>query len=174
MIDPSQHLGLAPNENRLVPYDAAWPQIFGEECAQLQLALGGLVVEIQHIGSTAVPGMHAKPIIDILVGVPQLSSWAGCQEALEARGYDYAPHAGLPGPHVFGRPRDRQFLLHVVEHRSEYWTRPLAFRDQLRENESARREYERAKLEAARECPIGRAAYNEKKHPVIVELMRRI
>jgi GrpB-like predicted nucleotidyltransferase (UPF0157 family) len=173
-MDPAAHLGLAPNENRLVPYDRAWPELYVQEAGRLAVALGSLIVDVQHYGSTAVPQIRAKPIIDILVGVRSFADGLVCRAPLEAMGYDHAEHAGVPGHHVFGRPRNRQFLVHVVEHGSVHWTRPLAFRDFLRADDVAKLEYEEGKLEAARAAPEGRAAYNEHKGPLIARLLLRM
>jgi GrpB-like predicted nucleotidyltransferase (UPF0157 family) len=119
-LDPDMHLGLHGGENRLVPYDSAWPTLYQHEEARLRDHLHNAIVAIEHYGSTAVPGMKAKPIIDILVGVDKPDKWSLCKKPLEGLGYDYAENAGVPGHHIFGRPQGRQFLVHIVEWKSDY------------------------------------------------------
>jgi hypothetical protein len=111
-------LGLKKNLNLLVDYNPLWEAAFIEERERLDRMLGNIAKGIEHYGSTAVPGMRAKPILDILVGVIPLDDWAKCRAPLEALGYDYAAQAGVPGHHIFGRGRDfteRTHLVHVVE-----------------------------------------------------------
>src|SRR5215210_8407104 len=98
-------LGLKKNLNLLVEYNPLWETAFIEERNRLASALGDIANGIEHYGSTSVSGMRAKPILDILVGVTPLDDWAKCKAPLEALGYDYAPNAGVPGHHIFGRGR---------------------------------------------------------------------
>ena len=89
-------LGLKHGTNLLVDYDPAWRTAFEDERARIQSSLGEVVHGIEHYGSTAVEGLRAKPIIDILVGVEPLDAWARCRGPLEQLGYDYAENAGVP------------------------------------------------------------------------------
>lgn len=82
------NLGLKANLNLLVTYDPLWPAAFEEEKVRLAKALGPVAMGIEHYGSTAVPGLCAKPILDIMVGVLPLSEWERCKPALETLGYD--------------------------------------------------------------------------------------
>ena len=111
-------LGLKKNLNILVDYDPSWEAPFIEDRKRLARVRGEVAKGIEHYGSTAVPGMRAKPILDILVDVNPLDDWAKCKDPLESLGYDYAANAGIPGHHIFGRGRDsteRTDLVHVVE-----------------------------------------------------------
>lgn len=157
-------LGLKHGQNYLVDYDPAWSIEFEAERARIQSVAGDVVRGIEHYGSTAVEGMRAKPVLDILVGVSPLSAWIECKHPLEKLGYDYAEHAGVPGHFIFGRGRDRSertHLIHVVEFDGESWRQNLAFRDALRSDNSLRTEYLRIKEHAANLTPEGRARYNE-------------
>jgi GrpB-like predicted nucleotidyltransferase (UPF0157 family) len=110
-------LGLKHNVNSLVNFDPDWPAEFSRESRRIAEALGDLAKGIEHYGSTAVTGMRAKPIIDVLVGVSPFEDWDGCRDRLERLGYDYAAHAGVPRHHIFGRGRDtteRTYRVHVV------------------------------------------------------------
>jgi len=156
-------IGLKHNQNFLVDYDPEWPSLFEEEKDRLLSVLLNLPLGIEHYGSTAVPGLPAKPIIDILIGILSLHDWGRCKQPLESLGYDYAEQAGVPGHYIFGRGRDmseRTHLIHIVEFDGSSWRFNLAFRDALRANRSLREEYLIAKQAACTAAPEGRAKYN--------------
>jgi len=159
-------IGLKHNQNLLVDYDPEWPSLFDAERDRLQTVLLSIPRGIEHYGSTAVPGLRAKPIIDILVGILPLDDWVRCKQPLESLGYDYSGHAGVPGHYIFGRGRDlseRTHLVHIVEFGGPSWQSNLAFRDALRTNQNLREEYVAAKQMASNLAPEGRAKYNELK-----------
>ena len=171
------NLGLKANLNLLVAYDRLWPAAFENEKVRLAKALGPVAKGIEHYGSTAVPGLCAKPILDIMVGISPLSEWERCKPALEALGYDYAEGAGVPGHYIFGRGRDRTertHLVHVVEYQGESWRGSLAFRDALRRDASLRESYAQEKERAAAAAPENRAAYNLQKGPFIAESIKKL
>ncbi len=171
------NLGLQANLNLLVAYDPLWPAAFEDERLRLAEALGPVAGGIEHYGSTAVPGLCAKPILDIMVGISPLSDWERCKPALEALGYDYAAGAGVPGHFIFGRGRDRTertHLVHVVEYQGESWRGSLAFRDALRRDAGLREAYAREKERAAAAGAGNRAAYNLQKGPFIAEFIERL
>jgi GrpB-like predicted nucleotidyltransferase (UPF0157 family) len=114
---------------------------------------------VEHYGSTAVPGMRAKPILDILVGVSPMDDWENRRVPLEGSSYDYAANAG-------GRGRDfmeRTHLVHVVEFLGVSWRTNPAFRDALRRDVCLRARYIEVKERAAAASPEGRAKYTELK-----------
>jgi len=163
-------LGLKHNTNILVDYDPGWKAAFAQEHDRLQGALGSVARGIEHYGSTAVRGMRAKPILDILVGVTPLSDWEKCHDPLIGLGYDYAAQAGVPGHYIFGRGRDaaeRTHLVHVVEFLGESWRSNLAFRDALRSDPVLRSAYLADKQRAVDAAPDSRARYNEQKQAFI-------
>jgi GrpB-like predicted nucleotidyltransferase (UPF0157 family) len=166
-------LGLKKNLNLLVDYNPLWEAAFIEERERLDRGLGNIAKGIEHYGSTAVPGMRAKPILDILVGVTPLDDWAKCRAPLEALGYDYAAQAGVPGHHIFGRGRDfteRTHLVHVVEFLGEGWCSNLALRDALRRDASLRAKYLEVKERAIVASPESRARYTELKGPFLARI----
>lgn len=166
-------LGLKHNQNLLADYDPKWPSLFEEERDRLQSVLLGIPRGIEHYGSTAVPGLRAKPIIDILIGILPLDNWVGCKQPLESLGYDYAEQAGVPAHYIFGRGRDlseRTHLVHIVEFEGPSWRFNLAFRDALRANRNLREEYLIAKQTASTSAPEGRAKYNELKQAFFEKL----
>jgi GrpB-like predicted nucleotidyltransferase (UPF0157 family) len=170
-------LGLKHGINYLVDYDPHWPVAFAEERALILAAVGDVARGIEHYGSTAVAGLRAKPILDILLGILPLGSWIECKRPLEGLGYDYAEHAGVPGHFIFGRGRDRSertHLVHVVEFQGDSWRANLAFRDALRADQSLRAEYSQAKERAVTLAPAGRAQYGELKQSFFEGVERRL
>jgi GrpB-like predicted nucleotidyltransferase (UPF0157 family) len=166
-------LGLKKHLNLLVDYNPLWEGAFIDERKRLARVLGDIAKGIEHYGSTAVPGMRAKPILDILVGVSPLDDWARCRPLLEALGYDYAANAGVPGHHIFGRGRDsteRTHLVHVVDFSGEEWCSNLALRDALRRDASLRAKYREVKERAIESSPQGRVRYNELKGPFLARI----
>jgi len=118
----------------LVPYDPDWPRVFAAERARL---LQSTVLEqVEHVGSTAVPGLTAKPTVDLMGGVRALSAVDRAIGDFVALGYDYVTEFEdvMPERRYFRRPaeRPRTHHLHVVEIGSPFWERHLAFRDWLR------------------------------------------
>jgi len=170
-------LGLKHNVNILVDYDPEWPAEYARERGRIVSALGNLAKEVEHYGSTAVRGMRAKPIIDILVGVAPFEDWRACKAPLEALGYDYAANAGVVGHHIFGRGRDtteRTHLVHIVEFLGDEWGLNLALRDALRIDEQLRIAYVAEKERALAAAPEGRARYNELKGRFIDNIKARL
>lgn len=164
-------LGLKNGTNALVDYDPDWPAEFMRERQRLASALDGVALGIEHYGSTAVPGMRAKPILDVLVGVAPLENWRLCNDPLLELGYDYAENAGVLGHYIFGRGRDateRTHLVHIVEYLGPSWSGNLAFRDALRSDAALRQAYADEKERAVAAAPVGRGRYNELKAAFIV------
>jgi len=171
------NLGLKANLNLLVAYDPLWPAAFEDEKSRLVKPLGSIAKGIEHYDSTAVQGLCAKPILDIMVGISPLSEWERCKPALETLGYDYAEGAGVPGHYIFGRGRDgteRTHLVYVVEYKGESWRGSLAFRDALRRDARLRESYEQEKERAAAAVHGNRAAYNVQKGSFVAESTRRL
>lgn len=124
---------------RIDDYDPRWPVMFAAEAALLRRCLGDHVVAIEHVGSTAVPGLAAKPIIDILAGVRDYQRFESLVRRLEGADYVYTPEAETDDPdrRVFRKgPSDptrlRTHHVHVTEVSGAYWRRILAFREHLR------------------------------------------
>jgi len=155
---------------RLVPSDAAWPQRFEAEREVLLEVLGEHVAGgIHHVGSTAVPGLSAKPTIDIMAGVVGLEESRVCFEPLAAAEYRYAPYRP-DEMHWFCKPDQvrRTFHLHLVPHDSRRFAATLAFRDALRADPRLAGEYEALKLQLARRFEGDREAYTAAKADFIL------
>lgn len=140
------------NEFEIAPYDPCWPAAFDAEAIRLRAALGTLALRIDHNGSTSIPGLAAKPIIDIQVSVASLQPIAAYGERLRAIGYAHLPHPDDSFCPFFHRPRQwpHSHHVHVVEAGGAEERRTLAFRDYLRDCPAAAREYEQLKQDLAR------------------------
>lgn len=147
----------------IVEYDPRWPVLYTEEQARVKVALGDLVERIEHIGSTSVPGLSAKPIIDILVLVAHLGPVDPYIERLESLGYAYFPVLGTADRYAYGKGIPHTHHLHIVEQGSLAHLLPLAFRNYLRTHSEAAQQYEALKRTLARRFPHDRAAYNQAK-----------
>lgn len=155
--------GLAHGTVRLAEWTPRWAELFAEEAARLRVALGDLAIAIEHYGSTSVPGLVAKPLLDILVGGREATDAAPYLAALAPLGYDYAPHAGVPEHLVFGRATARTHLIHVVRYGGGAWHRALAFRDALRADAGLRDSYAALKRDLAQCHGAERSRYTAAK-----------
>ena len=128
----------------IVPYDLSWPAAFEAEALRLRAVLRTVALRIDHHGSTAVPGLAAKPIIDIQVSVASLQPLAAYAALLEAIGYVHMPHPDDSFCPFFHRPIQwpHSHHVHVVERGGQEERRTLAFRDYLRDHSDVAREYE--------------------------------
>lgn len=139
----------------IAPYNPNWPALFEQEKARINEALGGHAVSIQHIGSTSVPGLGAKPIIDVMIAVPSLDEAdAFCIQPMVALGYEYVKKFETEVPHRrYFRKSDgtgvRTHHVHMVVINSDWWVDHLLFRDFLRSDGDARRAYETHKRQLA-------------------------
>ncbi len=148
----------------VVPYDPDWPRRFDAERALLEDVLAPwLTGGIHHIGSTATPGIAAKPIVDMMAGVASLEGSRAAHAPLLAAGWASTPHR--PGvSHHFSRPG---FGLHLTEPGSDLWRERLAFRDALRADPELAADYETLKLRLALEHPADRKAYTDGKRAFV-------
>jgi GrpB-like predicted nucleotidyltransferase (UPF0157 family) len=130
----------------IADYDPTWPTKFEEEKACILTAADDYIEDIQHIGSTSVPGLGAKPIIDIMVGLRELSLVEKCVPPLQTLGYEYMGEYGIPERHYFRKPdndswTERTHQIHMVVKGSDFWQRHLLFRDYLRLHPEDARQY---------------------------------
>jgi GrpB-like predicted nucleotidyltransferase (UPF0157 family) len=150
---------------RISPYDPAWPDVFARERAALEEAIGPWAVGgIHHVGSTAVPGLAAKPIVDILVGVEDLETSRESFDSLARLEYLYAPYRSEE-MHWFCKPHPdrRTHHLHLVPEGTRRYREELAFRDRLRADPDTAARYAELKRELAERFPEDREAYTEAK-----------
>jgi GrpB-like predicted nucleotidyltransferase (UPF0157 family) len=146
------------------PYDPAWAERFADERAQLEQALAPwLEAGVEHIGSTSVPGLAAKPIVDMMAGVGSLDESRAAFPVLASLGYAWSPHR--PEAHRFARPG---FHLHLTEPGSELWVERLAFRDALRRSPELRAEYAAWKQA---HFVGGERVYDGNKRPLVLRVL---
>lgn len=154
----------------VVDYDPAWPQRFEHERARIEAVLGGVAGGIHHIGSTSVPGLAAKPIIDVLVTVEDPDDELAFGPALLSAAYELRVRE--PGHRMF-RTAGKDVHVHVLAEDGLEVDRHLAFRDQLRRSREDRQRYERLKRSLAeREWP-DMNDYADAKGPLIEEILAR-
>jgi GrpB-like predicted nucleotidyltransferase (UPF0157 family) len=159
----------------LSTYSPLWPAVFEFERGRLQSILGADAAVIEHIGSTAVPGLGAKPIIDVMAGVADLAMVERRMDALVADGYRYVPEFELAFPQrryfVKTHAQPGNFHLHAVVLGSAFWKSHLAFRDALRSDPALAAKYWRLKQRLAARYPNDREAYSEAKNAFIREVL---
>lgn len=162
---------------RIVDYDSRWPVIYEKEKNRILRVVSSRVVAIEHVGSTAVHGLAAKPIVDIMAGVRRLSGAEECIGPLRSIGYEYVPEyeRELPDRRYFRKGpeavRNRHFHLHMVEQGGNFWKQHLLFRDYLRCHRGVARQYCRLKRELARKFASDREAYTEAKTAFIESVL---
>jgi GrpB-like predicted nucleotidyltransferase (UPF0157 family) len=140
----------------IVEYDPTWPTQFKEEKARILAISNDHIEDIQHIGSTSVPGLGAKPIIDIMIGLRDLSLVEPCVEPLQQLGYGYLGERGIPERHFFRKPDNNSWIgrthqIHMVVIGSDFWRRHLLFRDYLRLHPQDAQEYYSLKKDLAQQ-----------------------
>lgn len=150
-----------PQHVTVTAYDPRWPQLYEREAAAISAALGGALSAIHHIGSTAVPGLAAKPIIDIMPVVHSLSGADAARGVLEALGYEYLGEFGIPGRSYLRRGGDeRTHQVHIFAERDrENIARHLVFRDYLRAHPDVCAEYAALKRALAARYPYDIESY---------------
>ena len=161
-------------EVTLEPHDPKWAESYETEGLKLLEAFGDSVREIEHIGSTAVAGLVANPIIDVMVGVDSLEAVSHHVVSLQQIGYEYMGEAGVE-ERFFFRKRDGQaFDVSVVVYQGERWRRNLLFRDYLREHPEEAERYGELKQRIVEENGIDRSAeYSARKSAFIDEVIER-
>ncbi len=157
----------------LSAYDPNWPILFQQEADQIAEVMGDDALEIEHIGSTSVPGLSAKPIIDVLLVVEELGPVDSYEKRLEPLGYHAYAHIDFnKAEHLFlwkGEPRTHH--LHIVEYATWEHQRHIIFRDYLRRHPEVARQYEAVKRELAVAFQAKRPAYTKGKTAFIKSIV---
>jgi len=169
-------IGLERGVVRLVPYDPDWPEAFAAEARRLRAALADKLGAIEHIGSTAVAAMPAKPIIDMMAVAATLAAGRDLLPAVERLGYELRPKDDVPDRLFFAR-RDAAgrttFHLSLTPPGSDFWRKQIRFRDYLREHADARRAYLHLKRDLAGRHPADRGAYVDAKTDFVKDVLAR-
>ena len=154
-------LGLESGTVRVVPYDPEWPTLFQREADRLRknFEQAGLQAAIEHTGSTSVPGLAAKPILDILIGYPRGLDVQMYIDALIHADYTHRQQQDLPEHEFLRRGDPRAYHVHLTPIDSYFWRDHLNFRDRLRVNEELRDAYAALKRDLAAQFPADREAY---------------
>ena len=159
----------------VVPYDHQWKNDFAAIAAELYAALGDAALSIEHVGSTSVEGLSAKPIVDIDVVIESMDAFSQARSLLEKIGYCHEGNFGIQGREAFkysGKEHLRTHHLYVCPKDSEELKRHIAFRNYLRENPAAAEEYGRVKKEGALLCPEDIDGYIRHKSAFIERIYR--
>lgn len=169
-------LGLDCGRVVVVPYDPRWQVEFAVASGELQDAPGTSILAIHHVGSTAIPGLCAKPVLDILVSVSDFDRSLELVPYLEKLGYEFRAEEEIPDRHFFRRRRGtaRTHHLSLAEPTSLYHAVTLAFRDALRTNAAAAQRYCEIKMDLARRFPHDREAYIQGKSSFVAHVLAQI
>jgi GrpB-like predicted nucleotidyltransferase (UPF0157 family) len=168
-------VGLERGTVEIEPHREAWQREYEAEIERLAALGGDRIHRFEHVGSTAVRGLAAKPIVDLAGVVADLDAARELVPELEDAGYEHRPDAEVPD-RVFlakGPRSERTHYLSLTEDGSEYLREALAFRDFLREHPGTRREYEALKRELAAETPEDRASYTAAKAEFVESVLSR-
>lgn len=160
----------------MVPHNPQWRHDFQQEAERVTATLGNTAVTVHHIGSTAIPGIYAKPIIDMLLVVRDLTALDEKQPSLVALGYVAMGEFGIPGRRYFRKDNqagDRTHQIHAFENGSAQVTRHLAFRDYMMNNPDTAQEYSRLKRELAATYPDNIELYMDGKDEFIQQIDRQ-
>lgn len=160
---------------RVVPYDPAWERLYAEESRRLRLALGPVLLDIEHVGSTAVPGLDAKPLVDIMLVVRDLEELDTCNPRLAELGYEAEGALFVPRSRFFskGPPDSRTHHLHAYPTAHPEIEELVDFRDYLRAHPEEARGYGALKARLARDHRDDLLAYIRGKRPLLNELKQR-
>lgn len=166
-------LGLKSGTVVLADHDPRWASCFTAHAAELKAALGARVLDVHHVGSTAVPGLCAKPILDVLVSIPDFERGLELAPVLARFGYEHRPGEEIPDRHYFRRRVEgiRTHHLSLAEPSSRHHTITLAFRDALRADPVRARAYAELKRDLARRFPLDRVSYTDGKSAFVAEVL---
>ncbi|KAA0948536.1 GrpB family protein [Sporosarcina sp. ANT_H38] len=170
-------LGLNKNVVTLVEHSNNWKALFKVEKDQLNAIIGEHVVDIQHIGSTAIDGIAAKPLLDILVGVKSMEEVQKFDKhKLKEATYYHLGRVKIEGKEVFAKFSNLEALtkthvLHVVEYGGDWWQKHTFFRDYLNEHPEVAKQYEELKKELAEAFPTDERTYTDGKKNFIDKIL---
>lgn len=170
-------IGLKRGIVKLAPYDKAWPKEFEQEKKKLVNVLGSNVVSIEHVGSTSIPGLVAKPIIDVLIGVKTIKKQGkSCIKVLSKKAGYYERQKYFPKIRFLvakGDEDKRTYYIHIVKYGGGIWKRSIAFRDYLRKHDNVTKKYAELKKELASQYGDSRVSYTAKKSKFIKDVIKK-
>ncbi|MXY47674.1 MAG: GrpB family protein [Gemmatimonadetes bacterium] len=171
--DPTLPFGLNSGELRLSPYRDEWPALYESEQETIESAIGNHIEDIQHVGSTAIVGMPAKPILDIAIAVEDFEMARVCIAPLAALGYTFKGENGIPRRHYFTKGEPCTHHIHMGEETSDEWAKLILFRDYLRSDQRVSDEYARLKSALLDRLAGDRVAYQAAKTEFIKEVLQK-
>lgn len=159
----------------IMDYNTDWSMEFEQEKEKLMKILSDKIISVEHIGSTSVIGLGAKPILDIAVAVSDLEVVNDFIDPLKQIGYKFVYHKEFPKRRFFrrGKWREGTHHLHFYQFESEHWNNQILFRNYLRNNPDALKEYHQLKIELAEKYPFDRVSYTEAKAPFIQNIIKK-
>lgn len=167
-------IGLKRHAVQVVEYHPSWARLAAEACHEARRVCGHLLADLQHVGSTAVPDLPAKPILDLAAAVATVDVIPELVQRLIGIGYSYRGDAGDEGGHLLVResaPDVRTIHVHVVEHTAPQWRNYLLFRDLLRQHPRIRQQYAALKQELGKRFRDDRKSYTDAKHDFIRRIL---
>jgi GrpB-like predicted nucleotidyltransferase (UPF0157 family) len=170
-------IGLKRGTVALKAHSRLWAKLFEQEKKRLRRVLGKTALDIQDVGSTAVPGLVAKPIIDIAVGLNSLKNGRELAKIMEKGGYVYRPKWGRLDQHILfarGDEKSRTHYIHLVKYNGAIWKHELQFRNYLRSHSTCAKRYGELKTKLANKYPNDRRFYTVQKGEFIADTLRRI
>jgi len=168
-------LGLPKGVVKLETYNPKWILEYEKEKVIIENCIRENIIDIQHVGSTSIEGLAAKPIIDIAIGISSLEEGYKCIEPLEQRGYVYKGEAGISGRLFFskGDLHNTTHHIHVEQIDNINWRNQILFRDYLRLYADIRNEYDELKKKLALEYANDRETYTLEKSEFILDIIKR-
>ena len=165
------NLGLPKHKVLVCPYDPEWPNLYLQEEERLRKAIGDWILDIQHVGSTAVPVLASKPFIDIGIAIQDFEQGFDTIPTMAELGYNFRGELGVPGRHFFIQGRPRTHHVHMSEISNRDWIQRLKFRDILRSNPTTARQYEELKSSLGDQFPNDLTKYSEGKTEFIQSIL---
>ncbi|MDD9781537.1 GrpB family protein [Priestia megaterium] len=167
-------VGLERGVVKLEPYNYKWIMLFDKERELLYFHLKDLIIEIEHVGSTSIEGLSAKPIIDIAIGVSSLDKIIRIKEKVKGIGYVEIP-VNIDGKHVFVKDKENKIthFLHVMVYNQHLWRDQICFRDSLRSSPDSKLEYVKLKQELAKKYPNDVISYTNEKKKFVDSILKK-
>jgi GrpB-like predicted nucleotidyltransferase (UPF0157 family) len=167
-------IGLKRKTLNIVPYDPNWKLYFNEEKERLFNKISNYIISIEHIGSTAINNLHAKPIIDMAISLKKYDDGFECVPFMEKLGYLYKGEYGIPGRHFFRTNDDIvKFHIHMFAIDDPKWEYHIKFRDYLNNNPDEAKEYEKLKFDLIKKYNNDRELYTDGKSKFINRILKK-
>jgi GrpB-like predicted nucleotidyltransferase (UPF0157 family) len=173
-VRESAMVGLEHGKVVVADHDQEWADLFQREHDRIKTALGNIALAIEHVGSTSIRGLAAKPIIDIIVAIDSYESFFPHVPTVEKLGYVYRGEDGLPRRHLFWNDDPCTVHLRFLEKDSESWHSHLAFRETMRGSPELRQAYLDLKRQLAEQFPDDREAYTAGKQEFIQSVLQQL